>query len=473
MNITQPIIEFNNISQLDNTSEKPQVIEPTVTAQIKYLVFKGIAKKEQILFKSFLNLAKNELPYQVVILKSKQLDPSDPDIVIMDETYVLEDSEAGLVDLPSIVVGEDRNKEQSGYVSRPVQWSEFKVALTELNVEVIVEGDDVERVLPEDAMHFVIEEVNDSVVAVAESPAPKESSSVEGDDEYEYELDKMSSDYHSYTNSEYIKVVDDVKQFKEEDVTQSNEPVVLVTDDESATNSGVLVLETDSMDAWDFSDAEFNISSAGDESDSQESSEFSEPTTDTVVLHERAGFEIGSEEEYWTEDNEIIVDNKSFLFIKPEREMVYSDIEPGKWPEVVQRKEMTKVPLRDDWRPREGLKVYPLSSLIWVNTMVKETQELFHELDEDTEYLLERWPHFTLLELDNVLLKLCTMLFVRPESLQSLSSKSGYGRSTITGLMNACYELGYLKLPEHIDVEKLAPASNDEGMLGKFKDVFR
>jgi hypothetical protein len=96
-----------------------------MTVQIKYLVFKGIAKKERILFKSFLNLAKNELPYQVVILKSKQLDPIEADIVFLDEAYVLEGPEASMLGLPSIVVGGDRNKEQVGYLSRPVQWSEF------------------------------------------------------------------------------------------------------------------------------------------------------------------------------------------------------------------------------------------------------------------------------------------------------------------------------------------------------------
>jgi hypothetical protein len=245
-----------------------------------------------------------------------------------------------------------------------------------------------------------------------------------------------------------------------------------VTDEESTSVSGVLVLETDSMDAWDFNEAEFKISKAVEETEDSEN-EFEEPFTETVVLHQRAGFEILPDEEYWTEDNEIIVDNESFIFIKPARKMVYSHLEPGKWPHVLQRKQMTKVPLRDNWRPHDGLQVYPLSRLIWVNTLINETDELFYELDTDTEYLLERWPHFDLLELDNVLLKLCTMLFVRPESLNSLATKSGYGRSTIVGLLNACHEMGLLKLPEQIDANKMAPASNDEGMLGKFKDVFR
>lgn len=442
-----------------------------MTVQIKYLVFKGIAKKERILFKSFLNLAKNELPYRIVILKSKQLDSSEPEIVIMDETYVLKGSEASMLSLPSMVVGDDRNKEQVGYLSRPVQWSEFKLALTNLNVEVAVEGDDVERLLPDDAMHFVIEEAAGSVAEAKQSSSPKSTFSDEGD--YEGELDKLSADDNAYTNSEYIHVVDTVAQFKEGQAGQNQGPVALISDDESSLRSTVLVLETPSMDAWDHNELQFSASSGGDDSDSEMSSEFSELDTDTVVLHERAGFKISSIDECWAEDNEIIVDNESFLFIKSAREMVYSDIEPGKWPVIIARQEMTRVPLRDDWQPAQGLNVYPLSSFIWVNTMVCENQMLFRELEENTEYLLERWPHFTLLELDNVLLKLCTMLFVRPESLQSLSSKSGYGRSTIIGLMNACYKLGYLKLPESIDVDKLAPASNDERMLGKFKDSFK
>ncbi|MFT5137537.1 MAG: hypothetical protein ACI9XU_001455 [Arenicella sp.] len=441
-------------------------------AQIKYLVFKGIAKKEQILFKSFLNLAKNELPYIVVILKSKQLNPDEPNIVIMDEAYVLKESEASMIGLPSIVVGEDRSKDQIGYLSRPVQWSEFKLAMTNLDSQVMAEGDRAERVLPEYAMPFVIQEEAGSVAEIEQSSAPK--SEFSDDSGSEHGLDTMSADYHTSTNSEYIKVVDDVRYFNEDDagLSDSHGAVVLVSDYESSSNSGFLVIETPSMDAWDFNEAEFNVSSVVEDEHSENSSEFSELTSDNQVLNERAGFEISSDDEYWTEDNEIIVDNESFLFIKPAREMVYSDIEPGRWPSTIQSKKMTKVPLLDDWHPGEGLKGYPLSSFIWANTMVGENKKLSNELDESTEYLLERWPHFTLLELDNVLLKLCTMLFVRPESLQSLAVKSGYGRSTIIGLMNASYKLGYLKLPDNIDVDKMAHASHDAGMLGKIKDVF-
>ncbi|MEM7359305.1 MAG: hypothetical protein AAF431_09420 [Pseudomonadota bacterium] len=438
-----------------------------MSTQIKYLVFKGISKKEEILFKSFLNLAKNELPYQVVVLKANRVDQNDPDLVILDEDYELENDELKLSDLPTILVGDDHRKQQPCYVTRPVQWSEFKAALSELDVELKSQGENAERVLPSD-VKFAIAEMGNTV-SVDDSAPTDDKKEYSDEGEYEYELDKMSVDYHSFTNSDYVKVVDDVMQFKDAENAEGDQPVILMTDDESASVNSVLVLETHSVDAWDFEDSEFSISEIVNE----QKEAFEEPESDLVVLKQRAGFEIAAGEEYWLEDNEIIVDNDSFLFIKPARKMVYSSQEPGKWPTVLQKNKLTRVPLREDWRPRDGLKVYPISRLLWVNTLISQTRELAAGLDEDQEYLLERWPHFDLLEMDNVLLKLCTMLFVRPESVSSLASKSGYGRSTICGLMNACHEMGYLKQPDQIGAERLAHAAQDEGMLGKIKDVFR
>ena len=94
-------------------------------------------------------------------------------------------------------------------------------------------------------------------------------------------------------------------------------------------------------------------------------------------------------------------------------------------------------------------------------------------LDETSEYILERWPYFDLLELDNVLLKLCTLLFVNPESAYSLMQKSGYSRHVVFGLMNACHKLGILRRPEDVKIEEFSEASNEDGMFGKIKDVFR
>lgn len=441
--------------------------------QIKYLLFKGLSKKEEILFKSFLNLAKNDLSYQVVVLKANQIDADDPDIVIMDEFYELTEGEEELADLPTVIVGDDHRKNEDNYVTRPVQWSEFKHAIIGLNIETEEDSESIARVLPEDFQLIIADDDTEDEFSAGEEEADK-SFSDEG--EYEYELDKLSVDYHSFTNSDYIKVVDDVKQFKEISQLNPDEPVILVTDDESASANSVLVLETNTVDAWEISESDFSvpdISDAGDTRRRPLGNGFDEPETEEIVLDRRVGFPIHREDEFWVEDNEIIANNETLMYVKPAREMVYSDIEPGKWPGLIQRGQLAKAPLAEDWRPDEHLTMYPLKSLLWVHTLVNATSELDTKFNDDTQYQLETWPSFDLLELDNVLLKLCTMLFVRPESVSSLAAKSGYGRSTIRGLMNACYQMGYLKLPAQITGEQAMMPSSEEGMLGKIKDVFR
>ena len=138
----------------------------------------------------------------------------------------------------------------------------------------------------------------------------------------------------------------------------------------------------------------------------------------------------------------------------------------------MQNKKLSKLPLSADWRPKKGLTPYPLSQLVWVNSLMNDTKKLSPGLDDNEKYILEKWPHFDLLQLDNVLLKLCSMLFVSPESLTSLVEKSGYSRSTVRGLMNACYQEGLLKKANEVQLENLIAAESD-GVFGKIKDVFR
>jgi len=161
------------------------------------------------------------------------------------------------------------------------------------------------------------------------------------------------------------------------------------------------------------------------------------------------------------------------LFTKPERQMVYSKVEPARWTKALSEETVTKHPLDDEWHPMEGLKAYPMNRLLWANTIITNNESLADGLAENAEYMLERWPHFELLELDNVLLKLCTLLFVGPESPYSLMQKSGYGRNVVFGLINACFEMGILRNANEIEHETLSDASNEDGVFGKLKDVFR
>lgn len=436
--------------------------------QIKYLLFVGLAKKEEILFKSFLNLARNDLDYQVVVLKSSQVEEDAPDIVIMDENHVLNEEEQILKDLPTVLVGDDYRAEDDFYVTRPVQWSEFRHAIVSLDIKVDEpKVEQIDRILPEEVKMAIADSETD-----ADQGNQKSETKYSDKGEYEFELDQLSTDYHSFSNSEYVKVVDDVRQFQKYNKGSTDEQVLLVTDDESNFANSVLVLETASMDAWELSESDFTAADVEERHSVIEG--FSESVVDDVVEKKRSGTPIFRDDEFWLQDCEVIVDNRTFMYIKAKREMVYSEFEPGKWPEILHRGALSMTPLEDDWRPKESLQVFPLSSLKWVHTLVNATSDLHSRFDDDALYQLESWPTFNLLELDNVLLRLCTMLFVRPESVSSLASKSGYGKSTIRGLMNACYEMGCLKLPEHIAGEQLVAArSAEEGMLGKIKDVFR
>jgi len=473
-----------------------------VTAEIKHLSFKGIEKKEQILFKSFLNLAKNELEYQVVILKDSDVSGQQPDIVIADSSYNYKDDESDLGALPTIRIGNDSSN-ASSYIVRPVQWSDFKTELTLLDLDADyqpkIEGSDA---LPKE-MEFAIVEMDEK------SESDDETSEDYSEDEnYDYELDKLSIDYHSFTNSEYLKVVDDVHGFKGEDsiqidddvevlqevevldeivpeepvqqeaqeVSPPTQPVILVTDDESASNSSVLILETNSLDAWDMSEASFEEGAEDDienHSIDSDSSYVDAALEAEITKKLKSGSEVSPGTEFWLDDAEIYSDRQCLLFIKPERDMVYAANEPGKWTALIRQHTITKVALSDQWRPTNELKAYPVSSLIWANTIATKSGALIAGLDSQTEYILESWPHFDLIELDNMLLKLCTMLFVKSESPYSLMQKSGYSRTVVYGLVNACHELGILKVASEFDVEKVSQTNSQDGMFGKIKDVFR
>lgn len=443
--------------------------------QIKYLTYKGLEKKDQILFKSFINLSQNELSYQVEIYSEEhESEGIQPDFVIRDESYEYSDAESVLNSLPTIVVGENTEGPDI-YIARPVQWSDFKSALAKVDFDTgAPESDDEEageRLLPD---AFEVEIANmDATKSIGEGESRERSFSDAAD--YDYELDKMSIDYHSFTNSDYMQVVDDVAGFNESKSEDLQDGLLLVTDEESGSQNSVVIIETNSLDAWEMSESEFEDGdSTSVESGSMMTiSVYDEKTREEILKRLDAGKEIALGDQFWSQDQEIFSGKESIMVIKAEREMVYSRKEPAKWASIIKNKTLTRVPLKSDWSPSEKLKAYPISRLQWASTLVTHTQALHPDLSESEEYMLEKWPHFDLLELDNVLLKLCTMLFVGPETAYSLLQKSGYSRVVVYGLLNACYELDILRPASEIPQSQTAAEVGDNGMLGKIKDVFR
>ena len=447
-----------------------------MNTKIKYLDFKGVEKKEQILFKSYLNLAKNELDYQLVVLSNKQSRDDAPDILIIDSEYEFLEAEQELKALPTIEVGSDVELEQENYISRPVQWSDFKRALASLNFEEDQVADqEVKRLLP-DEMRFAIAEMDERTVSVI---SDESSEPVDYADEYDYELGSMSVDYHSFTNSDYVKVVEDVQGFHDEandDGSGSAAPVVLVTNEESTSVNSVLVIETDSMDVWDmeaFADEEPDEESSDPEETVSEN-EVEEARRQAIFKKLESGEVVSIKDEYWTVAGEIYCDADPLFIISPDQEMIYSAKEPAKWGISMRNREFVRLPLPRDWSRDTRLKGYPLSRLLWANSFAANYQRLVDGVELEQMYMLERWPHFDVLELDNMLLKLCTMMFIGPESPQSLMKKTGYSRSVVYALVNACYESGILKHEDDIEKQNLAQIKQqEEGMLDRIKDVFR
>jgi len=444
-----------------------------VSSKAKKLIFKGLEKKEQILFKSFLNLVKNDLSYEVELIQDPDTPLDEADLVIADTAYVFTAEEKKMSALPTIKVGEDSSLASERYLLRPVQWSDFKEGLLHVN---FVGGEDElfedQRVLPTKiALEIGLDDDEEELDEDEEV-----SRSFSDASDYNFSLDKMSIDYHSFTNSDYMKVVDDVKGFNEDEVEEETpQAVVLVSDDESANTNSVLVIETNSLDAWDMEDSEFDdVRTQSVETPSElELPELAAKERKAVQGKIAAGTTINPSTELWMTEQEVLAGAHTLFYIRPSERRVYSTREPGKWIKALRNKELTSVDLQQNWRPSGDIKAYPLERLIWVNTLVGRNEKLDDDVADNEEFMLETWPHFELLELDNVLLKITTMLYVGPESAYSLMQKTGESRAVVYGMLNACKELGMLLPADQVEHQNPAVPAQEEGMFGKIKDVFR
>ena len=442
-----------------------------MTDSSKTIIFRGLEKKEEILFKSFLNLVKNDLTCELELIKDPNALLDEADYLIADSDYQLSEEEETMAPLPTLRVGADAAQEAADYLVRPVQWSDFKEGLIALELAGIVEpSTDEGRLLPTD---FSLEAPD----------ADDQGSLIDKEDEtqsfveataYNFELDKMTVDDNSFTNSEYVKAAaDDVKGFHQED--GSPQAVMLMSDDESANSNSVLVIETNSLDAWDMDDSEFDeLHSHSVETPSElELPDLSTRERKVAKTKLATGTAVESYAEMWMTEQEVMAGPQTLLVVRPGERKVYSAKEPGRWIVSMRKKELTSVPLADNWKATDDLKAYPLERLIWINALVGRHDHLDDEMSDNQEVMLLKWPHFELLELDNALLKMTTMLFVAPESAYSLMQKTGEGRAVVYGMLNACKELDLLASESQI--RKITARKNDDesGVFGKLKDAFR
>ena len=453
-----------------------------MTDLVKKIAFRGLEKKEEILFKSFLNLVKNDLDYAVELIQDPDSLLDDADIVIADIDYELTEDESTMTPLPTLKIGADPSLSAPDYLVRPVQWSDFREGLlnvgsspVESSKEIVdaVEKND-ERLLPTNLSLEMGDAGVDAGITGDIDEDEEVSRSFSDASDYNFELDKMSVDYHSFTNSEYVKAAaDDVKGFHED--KGEPEAVMLVSDDESANTNSVLVIETNSLDAWDMEDSEFDdLHSHSVETPSElEMPDLSPKERKEVKGKLAAGTTVESISAMRMTEQEVMIGPQTLFIVRPGERKVYSTREPARWIIAMKNKELTSVPLADDWKPSDELKAFPLERLIWINTLVGRSQKLDDGLSDTQEFMLMKWPHFELLELDNSLLKMTTMLFVGPESAYSLMQKTGLGRAVVYGMLNACKELDLLASQEQIKNLSSQKAEQESGVFGKLKDAFR
>ena len=454
-----------------------------MTDVVKKIVFRGLEKKEEILFKSFLNLVKNDLDYTVELIQDPDALLDDADIVIADAEYQLTDEESTMAPLPTLKIGTDHSMSASDYLVRPVQWSDFREGLLNLGSNSTesamddgapAEEANDERLLPTNLSLEMGDAGVDTDVHDDIDEDEEVSRSFSDASDYNFELDKMSVDYHSFTNSEYVKAAaDDVKGFHED--KSEPEAVMLVSDDESANSNSVLVIETNSLDAWDMEDSEFDdLHSHSVETPSElEMPDLSAKERKAVQGKLAAGSAVESLSEMWMSEQEVMMGPQTLFVVRPGERKVYSSREPARWILAMRNKELTSVPLANDWKPAGELKAYPLERLIWINTLVGRSDKLDDGISDTQEFMLMKWPHFELLELDNSLLKMTTMLFVGPESAYSLMQKTGLGRAVVYGMLNACKELDLLATQEQIKNLSAQKVEQESGVFGKLKDAFR
>jgi len=94
-----------------------------MTKSAKHIHLIGIERKETMLIQSFVDLVNEDLGllYQV----DSQLKQT-PDLFIVDELSHHDEINAANPKAPVIVLGEDANNPEIGYLHRPMQWSRFK-----------------------------------------------------------------------------------------------------------------------------------------------------------------------------------------------------------------------------------------------------------------------------------------------------------------------------------------------------------
>lgn len=348
-----------------------------MTKSTKHIHLIGIERKEAMLVKSFVDLVNDDLNVDYQIDSQHQQVPS---LFIVDELSHHDDVNAVNPKAPMLVVGEDANNPEIGYLHRPMQWSRFKSVLELLSKnENNTIGPDLTQVIEVDG---------------------------------EIEDRHGAKSFRSETVAIASKVDVDTKTNKEKvaSISSIETPRAELLDDHSETT-------------------QFEISSKD---------------VDLANQYEgldRLGANIKFWDD---SNCQVIVAGKPVFFVLPEREMVYSEYMIHDWESLLRSKDARTAFMPDDWQPTGKMKSYPIRWLTWFSGHARSKGYLLTDLNKDHFFLLNKWPEFDLLYSNNEHLKLCGLMFKEGHSIQEMVSKTHLRARVIIGLINACYKLGVL-----------------------------
>jgi len=125
---------------------------------------------------------------------------------------------------------------------------------------------------------------------------------------------------------------------------------------------------------------------------------------------------------------------------------LYSDSPIREWSKILRERNLVRRDLSAGWYVDPSVKSSPLPWFLWCSAQARSKGRLLPKIDPGQQYLLEKWPNFELIRNDNQSLRLCALLFSRPESVKSLVAKSDIKGRKVVAFMNACYLLGLIKM---------------------------
>ena len=453
-------------------------------------MFRGIPKREEILLRSFLNLVDSDFDCRV----EADGGDYDADVVVLDES-VLKDvlPDAG-DDISYIVLGSNGPYPDMAYVSRPLHWSAFTRVFEEAISSVVApeqsptetesqadKRSDMDEFIdgpaaPDTDTEVGVEKTTDQTVPIELEIPPSELEMPEMPHENESEQDTVPADLSSLevvggepgesvlppgvlsrndadsTRAEGVAGAAGTKPEGSEETGNTIDLKLSENDDEILPVRGAgkaiedtVIIETDFIDAWTIS-IEAELNSVSQSLNEMKRGPLAREPVQKIQPVPRQGVRVPSGIRFWEGDAEILLGGAPLFLIDETGQRLYSDSPIREWTKILRERNLIRRDLSEGWYVDPSVKSSPLPWFLWCSAQARSKGRLLSKIDPGQEYLLEKWPNFELIRNDNQSLRLCALLFSRPESVKSLVAKSEIKGRKVVAFMNACYLLGLIKM---------------------------